>query len=458
MAKKKTKFVCQECGYESTKWMGKCPGCQSWNSMVEEFVESATKGRSFVTGERTETSNRPQSITKVENELEERISTEMKELNRVLGGGIVPGSLVLVGGDPGIGKSTILLQLSYQLAKNSYKVLYISGEESMKQTKLRADRLGVLADQLYVLSETDVDYIEKAINDIQPTLVVIDSIQTVFQQDVTSAPGSVSQVRECTAAFMRIAKTKGIAIFIVGHVTKQGSIAGPKLLEHMVDSVLYFEGERHHTYRILRAVKNRFGSTNEIGIFEMKEGGLEEVVNPSEIFLEERTEGATGSTVVASMEGTRPVLVEIQALVSPTSFGNPRRMATGIDHNRVSLLMAVLEKRVGLLLQSQDAYLNVAGGVRLDEPAIDLAIALSIASSFRNQSTKPTDVMIGEVGLTGEVRRVARIEQRINEAAKLGFKRAIIPQKNIGGWTIPKGIKVIGVETLEDALDVALGG
>ncbi|MFC0560689.1 DNA repair protein RadA [Halalkalibacter alkalisediminis] len=457
MAKKKTKFVCQECGYESAKWMGKCPGCQGWNTMVEEFEPSAKQAsRSYVTS--SATGSKPQSIVSVESETEPRISTTMMELDRVLGGGIVPGSLVLVGGDPGIGKSTLLLQLSSKLAETKHKVLYISGEESVKQTKLRSERLGVSSADLYVLAETDISFIERAIDEVQPTLVVIDSIQTVYQDDITSAPGSVAQVRECTAAFMKIAKTKGIAIFIVGHVTKQGSIAGPKLLEHMVDSVLYFEGERHHTYRILRAVKNRFGSTNEMGIFEMKEMGLEEVLNPSEIFLEERSQGAAGSIVVASMEGTRPVLVELQALISPTSFGNPRRMATGVDHNRVSLLMAVLEKRVGLLLQNQDAYLNVAGGIRLDEPAIDLAIALSIASSFRNQVTSPTDVAIGEVGLTGEIRRVSRIEQRVNEAAKLGFKRAIIPEKNLGGWTYPKEIQVVGVPTLEKALEVGLGG
>ncbi len=456
MAKKKTKFICQECGYESTKWMGKCPGCQSWSSMVEELVDTNPRSRSFVTSSSSD--KKAQMITTVTSDTEERINTNMVELNRVLGGGVVPGSLVLVGGDPGIGKSTLLLQVSAQLARNKHRVLYISGEESVKQTKIRADRLDVVVDELFVLAETDLDYIDKAIEEINPMLVIIDSIQTVYQAEVTSAPGSVSQVRECTAALMKIAKTKGIAIFIVGHVTKQGSIAGPRLLEHMVDSVLYFEGERHHTYRILRAVKNRFGSTNEIGIFEMKEVGLEEVTNPSEIFLEERSQGVAGSIVVASMEGTRPVLVELQALVSPTSFGNPRRMATGVDHNRVSLLMAVLEKRVGLLLQTQDAYLNVAGGVRLDEPAIDLAIAISIASSFRNQMTNPTDVVIGEIGLTGEVRRVSRIEQRVNEAAKLGFKRVILPEKNIGGWTVPKGIKVVGVSSVEDALDVVLGG
>lgn len=457
MAKKKTKFACQECGYESAKWMGRCPGCQSWNSLVEEFVDDGkTRQRGFTTS--ASASQKPERITMVKSESEERIDTKMTELNRVLGGGLVPGSLVLVGGDPGIGKSTLLLQASAKLASNGHKVLYISGEESVKQTKLRSDRLGAASDELYVLAETDLDLIEKAITALDPVLVIIDSIQTVYQAEITSAPGSVAQVRECTAAFMRMAKTTGVAIFIVGHVTKQGAIAGPKLLEHMVDSVLYFEGERHHTYRILRAVKNRFGSTNEIGIYEMKEAGLTEVKNPSEIFLEERTEGAAGATVVASMEGTRPVLVEIQALISPTSFGNPRRMATGIDHNRVALLMAVLEKRVGMLLQTQDAYLNVAGGVRLDEPAVDLAISICIASSFRNQAVSPFDVVIGEVGLTGEVRRVSRIDQRIHEAAKLGFKRAIIPDKNLGGWTAPAGISVIGVSTLEEALHIVLGG
>lgn len=457
MAKRKTKFVCQECGYESTKWMGKCPGCQGWNTLVEEIVDQDNKKRGFVTSS-SSANKKPQPITLIERDVEQRITTNMVELNRVLGGGIVPGSLVLVGGDPGIGKSTLLLQVSAQLAQNNNKVLYISGEESVKQTKIRADRLNVSSDQLFVLAETDLDFIEKAIEEIDPALVIIDSIQTVYMAEVTSAPGSVSQVRESTATLMRIAKTKGTAIFIVGHVTKQGAIAGPRLLEHMVDCVLYFEGERHHTYRILRAVKNRFGSTNEIGIFEMKEVGLEEVLNPSEIFLEERSQGASGSIVVASMEGTRTVLVELQALVSPTTFGNPRRMATGIDHNRVSLLMAVLEKRVGLLLQNQDAYLNVAGGVRLDEPAVDLGIAISIASSFRDQATSPTDVAIGEIGLTGEVRRVSRIEQRVLEAAKLGFKRVIIPEKNLGGWNIPTGIQVVGVETVKEALEIVMGG
>lgn len=385
------------------------------------------------------------------------MTTNLPEFNRVLGGGIVAGSLVLIGGDPGIGKSTLLLQVSAQLAEKELPVLYISGEESARQTKLRADRLGVKADQLYVLSETNLQDITRHIEDVKPAFVVVDSIQTVYREEVTSAPGSVSQVRECTSELMRVAKTNGIPIFLVGHVTKEGAIAGPRLLEHMVDAVLYFEGERHHTFRILRSVKNRFGSTNEMGIFEMKEEGLREVTNPSEIFLEERSQGAAGSTVVASMEGTRPVLVEIQALISPTSFGNPRRMATGTDHNRVPLLMAVLEKRVGLMLQNQDAYVKIAGGMRLDEPAIDLAVAASIASSFKDKPTKPDDVLIGEVGLTGEVRRVSRIEQRVQEAAKLGFKRAIVPKKNLDGWTVPASIKVVGVNSVSEALRIVLG-
>ncbi|HWJ76715.1 MAG TPA: DNA repair protein RadA, partial [Niallia sp.] len=388
MAKRKTKFLCQDCGYESAKWMGKCPGCGNWNTMVEEVEKSSTQRKgAFAHSVASTIAAKPIPITSIETSNEPRIHTDLAELNRVLGGGIVRGSLVLIGGDPGIGKSTLLLQVSSQLAQKKHSVLYVSGEESQKQTKLRADRLGVVSDHLLVYSETNLEEISRTIENINVDFVVIDSIQTIYHPGVTSAPGSVSQVRECTAELMRIGKTKGIAIFIVGHVTKEGSIAGPRLLEHMVDTVLYFEGERHHTYRILRAVKNRFGSTNEMGIFEMKEAGLEEVENPSEIFLEERSQGAAGSTVVASMEGTRPVLVEIQALISPTSFGNPRRMANGIDHNRVPLLMAVLEKRVGMLLQNQDAYLKVAGGVKLDEPAIDLAIVVSIASSFRDKPT-----------------------------------------------------------------------
>lgn len=455
MAKIKTKFVCQECGYETPKWLGKCPGCGKWNTLVEE-IESKGTSHGMISLEKGKSS--PLSISKVIGEEEPRVLTNMEELNRVLGGGIVPGSLILVGGDPGIGKSTLLLQTSQQVVEKNYKVLYISGEESLRQIKLRADRLGVNHDRLYVFSETNLLLLEQQILTIQPVVVIIDSIQTIFHPDITSAPGSVSQVRECTSYLMRLAKTKDIAIFIVGHVTKEGSIAGPRMLEHMVDAVLYFEGERHHSYRILRAVKNRFGSTNEIGIFEMTEQGLREVNNPSEMFLSERTEGVAGSIVVASMEGTRPVLVELQALVTPSSFATPRRMATGVDYNRVAMIMAVLEKRAGLLLQNQDAYVNVAGGVRLDEPAVDLAIAMSLASSFRDKKTNPYDVVIGEIGLTGEVRGVSRIEQRVKEAKKLGFKRVIIPYKNLSGWEFPSGIEVIGVTNITDALRETLGG
>lgn len=453
--KKKTIFICQECGYESIRWMGKCTNCNSWNSFIEEVKQP--KEQRGIGASTTQKSTKPLKINEIVSEKEPRITTSMREFNRVLGGGIVPGSLVLIGGDPGIGKSTLLLQTSAQIADKKLTVLYISGEESMQQTKLRAERLAVNTDKLYVLSETNMHQIIHQIEEVKPDFVVIDSIQTMFKEEVTSAPGSVTQVRESTMELMKIAKSSAIPIFIVGHVTKEGAIAGPRMLEHMVDVVLYFEGERHHTYRILRTVKNRFGSTNEMGIFEMKELGLQEVMNPSEIFLEERSGGAAGSTVVASMEGTRPVLVEIQALISPSSFGNPRRMATGVDSNRVPLLMAVLEKRVGLMLQNQDAYIKVAGGVKLDEPAIDLAIAISIASSFRDQPTNPEDIFIGEVGLTGEIRRVSRIEQRVQEAAKLGFKRVICSENNLDGWTVPAGIKVEGVKTVQEALKLGLG-
>lgn len=454
MAKTKTKFFCQSCGYESPKWLGKCPGCEAWNTFVEE-VETVVKSKGLHTNFLNK-KEKAVSIINIESSQEERIVTDNRELNRVLGGGIVPGSLILVGGDPGIGKSTLLLQTSHLLTQLDLKVLYISGEESVRQTKLRADRLQAVSPLLFVLCETNVEHIEAAIDEIEPDFIVIDSIQTVYHGAVASAPGSVSQVRECTGHFMRIAKMKGIATVLVGHVTKEGAIAGPRLLEHMVDCVLYFEGERHHSYRVLRAVKNRFGSTNEIGIFEMRESGLVEVNNPSELFLSERPLGVAGSTVVASMEGTRPVLVELQALVSSTNFPSPRRMATGFDHNRLSLIIAVLEKRMGMFLQNQDAYLNVAGGVKLDEPAVDLAVAVSIASSFREQPTQPFDVIFGEVGLTGEVRGVSRVDQRVREAEKLGFRRVILPQKSLKGWTPPAGIQIIGVNTVAEALSAAL--
>ncbi|UVI29844.1 DNA repair protein RadA [Paenibacillus spongiae] len=455
MAKLKTKFACTDCGTESPKWLGKCPGCGAWNTMVEEketVVKTQGQGSSLI-----QTKEKPLSIIHIDSGQEPRIETALQELNRVLGGGVVPGSLILVGGDPGIGKSTLLLQTSHALAVKGLTVLYISGEESVKQTRLRADRLGALTDTLYVLCETNMEQINEAIESVQPDFLVIDSIQTVYEPSVSSAPGSVSQVRECTAHFMRVAKVRGIATVLVGHVTKEGAIAGPRLLEHMVDCVLYFEGERHHSYRLLRAVKNRFGSTNEIGIFEMGEAGLREVSNPSELFLSERPLGVSGSTVVASMEGTRPVLVELQALVATTNFPSPRRMSTGIDHNRLSLIIAVLEKRMGMFLQTQDAYLNVAGGVKLDEPAVDLAVAVCIASSFRDAPTRPFDVVFGEIGLTGEVRAVSRAEQRVKEAQKLGFKRIIMPEKSLKGWSPPTGIEIIGVETVAQALAAALG-
>lgn len=454
MAKKKSKFVCNECGYETAKWMGRCPGCGQWNTMVEE-VEVVAKGPRGAFKHSEIVSAKATPIISVETQEEQRVPTELTEFNRVLGGGIVPGSLILIGGDPGIGKSTLLLQVSALLSNKNHRVLYVSGEESIRQTKLRAERLGVQSPELYIYAETNLEMISETIEQTQPKFVIIDSIQTVHHPEVTSAPGSVSQVRECTGELMRIAKTKNIAIFLVGHVTKEGQIAGPRILEHMVDTVLYFEGERHHNHRILRSQKNRFGSTNEIAIFEMVHGGLKEVLNPSEMFLEERSQGAPGSTIVASMEGTRPILVEIQALVSPSSFNYPKRMATGLDQNRVSLLMAVLEKRMGFMLQAQDAFIKVAGGVKLDEPAIDLAVLVSIVSSFKDLSANPTDCFAGEVGLTGEVRRVTRIEQRVNEAAKLGFKRIFIPTSNIGGWDFPAGIEVIGVERVDQALKQA---
>lgn len=452
MAKKKkaSVFVCQSCGYESPKYLGKCPGCGSWNQMEEEKLPEMQDSRSRVS--MSGKTSKAESITDITIEKEERVLTKMAEFNRVLGGGVVPGSLVLIGGDPGIGKSTLLLQVSAQLNQVGGKVLYVSGEESASQIKMRAERLELRGMDFYVYAETELSAIQDTIEELKPDYVVIDSIQTMHRADMDSASGSVSQVRESTATLMKIAKMNGIAIFIVGHVTKEGAIAGPRMLEHMVDTVLYFEGERHHTFRILRAVKNRFGSTNEIGVFEMRNGGLVEVLNPSQLFLEERLSGATGSAVVAAMEGTRPILVEIQSLITPTAFGNAKRTASGLDYSRVSLIMAVLEKRAGLLLQNQDAYLKAAGGVRLDEPAIDLSIAVSIASSYKEKETKATDCFIGEIGLTGEIRRVSKIEQRVNEAAKLGFKRIIIPKNNMDGWTFPKDVQIIGCTTLSEAI------
>ncbi|GAF40152.1 hypothetical protein FC83_GL000409 [Agrilactobacillus composti DSM 18527 = JCM 14202] len=449
MAKTKTQYVCQNCGYISPRYLGRCPECGAWNQMVEE-VATAPQVKAFnqVTG----TVAKPQKLTDVNITKEPRVKTKLGEFNRVLGGGVVLGSLVLIGGDPGIGKSTLLLQVSGQLQATGGKVLYVSGEESASQIKLRADRLNVSGDNLYIYPENDMGNIKQTIDEIKPDFLVIDSIQTMNEPSLNSVVGSVSQVREITAELMRIAKSKQVTTFIVGHVTKEGNIAGPKILEHMVDTVLYFEGDMHHTYRILRSVKNRFGSTNEIGIFEMQGDGLIEVANPSEVFLEERLQNANGSAVVVSMEGTRPILVEIQSLITPTLFGNAKRTASGLDYNRVSLIMAVLEKRANLMLQNQDAYLKATGGVKLNEPAIDLAMAVSIASSYKDMGVLPTDCFIGEIGLTGEVRRVNRIEQRVKEAAKLGFKRAFVPKNNLSRWEPPKDIEVVGVKTLAQTL------
>ncbi|GMG62817.1 DNA repair protein RadA [Tetragenococcus halophilus] len=451
MAKKvKTQFECQNCGYISPRYLGKCPNCGSWNSMVEEKLQDTTdrRNRTTLTGSKMQ----PTLLKDVVPKKEPRVKTSLDELNRVLGGGVVPGSMILLGGDPGIGKSTLLLQVSQQLAATGGTVLYVSGEESTEQIKLRAQRLGDAENDFYLFAETDMQDIRETIEKLQPDYVIIDSIQTMTQPDISSVAGSVSQVRETTAELLKIAKSNEIAVFVVGHVTKEGSIAGPRMLEHMVDTVLYFEGDKYQSFRILRAVKNRFGSTNEIGIFEMYEQGLKEVSNPSQVFLEERLEGTSGSAIVVAMEGTRPILVEIQALVTPTMFGNAKRTATGLDFNRVSLIMAVLEKRAGLLLQNQDAYLKAAGGVKLNEPAIDLAIAISIASSYKEKGTKPTECFIGEIGLTGEIRRVSAIEQRVKEVQKLGFEKVYIPKNNLSGWKAPADIEVVGIATLDEAL------
>lgn len=410
-------------------------------------VAEVKNERVSLTGEKT----RPMKLNEVSSIQVARTKTNMEEFNRVLGGGVVPGSLVLIGGDPGIGKSTLLLQVSTQLSTIG-TVLYVSGEESAQQIKLRAERLGDIDSEFYLYAETNMQSIRTEIEKIQPDFLIIDSIQTIMSPDISSVQGSVSQVREVTNELMQIAKTNNIATFIVGHMTKEGTLAGPRTLEHMVDTVLYFEGERQHTFRILRAVKNRFGSTNEIGIFEMQSQGLVEVLNPSEVFLEERLDGATGSAIVVTMEGTRPILAEVQALVTPTMFGNAKRTTTGLDFNRASLIMAVLEKRAGLLLQNQDAYLKSAGGVKLDEPAIDLAVAVALASSYKDKPTNPQECFIGEIGLTGEIRRVNRIEQRINEAAKLGFTKVYAPKNSLTGIKVPREITVIGVTTIGEVL------
>ena len=453
MAKNKSSFVCQNCGYKSAKYLGRCPNCGEWSSFVEEVeVQEVKNQRVSMTGERS----KPMKLDEVELFDTPRIETDLDEFNRVLGGGVVPGSLVLIGGDPGIGKSTLLLQVSTQLASRG-RVLYVSGEESAQQIKLRAERLGDIDRDFYLYAETNMQSIRAEVERLKPNFLIIDSIQTIMTPEIQSTQGSVSQVREVTGELMQIAKTNDSATFIVGHVSKEGQLAGPRMLEHMVDTVLYFEGERNNTFRILRAVKNRFGSTNEIGIFEMQGHGLVEVTNPSEVFLEERLEGSTGSAIVCALEGTRPILVEIQALTTPTMFGNAKRTTSGLDFNRVSLIMAVLEKRTGLLMQNQDAYLKSAGGVKLDEPAIDLAVAVAVASSYKELPTDARECFIGEIGLTGEIRRVTRIEQRLNEAAKLGFKKVYAPKNSIVGIDIPEQIQVIGVTTLTECLKLVFG-
>ena len=453
MAKgKKSIFFCQNCGHEEAKWLGQCPACKEWNTFVEERIDSGiTKGTTVAARAVHEAKVVP--LTEVTADDDTRSETGIKELDRVLGGGIVPGSLVLVGGDPGIGKSTLLLQVCQRMAQMK-KILYISGEESQAQIKLRANRMGNFTSSLLLLCETNLGIIRSVIEKERPELVIIDSIQTMYSEDVTSAPGSVSQVRESTNVFMQLAKGLCIPIFIVGHVTKEGTVAGPRVLEHMVDTVLYFEGDRHASYRILRAVKNRFGSTNEIGVFEMRQSGLVEVENPSEFMLSGKPENASGSVVACSMEGTRPILLEIQALVCRTNFGMPRRTAAGTDYNRVNLLMAVLEKRLGMSLGNCDAYVNIAGGIKMNEPAIDLGIVMALVSSYRNRPIDEKTIVFGEVGLSGEVRAVNMPEQRVAEAKKLGFETCILPEVSLKMVKEIQGIRLVGVKTVNEAVGI----
>ena len=452
MAKGKTSvFFCQNCGYESAKWMGQCPGCKEWNTFVEETVDKKSISSSGKLKQVSEL--KPLPLSAISTEKEKRLTTGLPELDRVLGGGIVKGSLVLVGGDPGIGKSTLLLQVCRNLSGQRLSVLYVSGEESLQQIKIRADRIGEFSDSLELLCETNLQLIRGVIEQRQPQVVIVDSIQTMYSEDVGSAPGSVSQVREATGVFMQIAKGMGISVFIVGHVTKEGVVAGPRVLEHMVDTVLYFEGDRHESYRILRGVKNRFGSTNEIGVFEMRTEGLVEVENPSEFMLSGKPKDASGSVVACSMEGTRPILLEVQALVCHSFFNNPRRTATGTDYNRVNLLMAVLEKRLGMQLSDCDAYVNIAGGIRMNEPAIDLGIILALMSSKLDLTIDERTICFGEVGLSGEVRGVSMAEQRVLEAKKLGFETCILPRVCAENLKRIDGILLIPVGNVGEALD-----
>ena len=453
MAKSKTIFVCSECGNESSKWLGKCPACNSWNTFYEQkVVETKSSGRNAGNSEKI--NNKPQTLNSYQAKETIRTSTGFNELDRVLGGGLVKGSLVLLGGEPGIGKSTLILQICDKV-KGEGKVLYVSGEESAEQIKMRADRLGINNDDILFLGETDIDIVNQAIIDINPKLVIIDSIQTMYSEEITAAAGSVSQVREITSQVMRVCKSRAITTIIIGHVTKEGNIAGPRVLEHMVDCVLYLEGERYFTYRILRGVKNRFGSTNEIGMFEMREEGMCEITNPSDILISEREDNPAGSCIVSCMEGTRPILVELQALTSQTIYGYPKRTANGIDYNRLALLIAVLEKRVGLQLGSQDVYLNVVGGLRINEPSIDLGIVLVTASSFKNVPIPKDMVIMGEVGLTGEIRRINTIEKRLKEAEKLGFKTCIIPESNKRDLKDKFKLDIICVRNINEAMKKA---
>lgn len=456
MAKGKltTVFFCHNCGYESSKWMGQCPGCRQWNTFVEETLSAAevknTAGGRKQLAEKAE----PCLLSEITIHKEDKLLTGIGELDRVLGGGIVQGSLTLVGGDPGIGKSTLLLQVCKNLADAGHKILYISGEESGVQIKMRADRIGSFSENMLLLCDTNLNTIEEAIRKQKPEVAVIDSIQTMYSDTVSAAPGSVSQVRESTGIFLKLAKGLGVSVFIVGHVTKEGTVAGPRVLEHMVDAVLYFEGDRHASYRILRGVKNRFGSTNEIGVFEMEASGLKEVKNPSEFMLSGKPEEASGSIVVCSMEGTRPMLIEIQALVCHTSFGIPRRQTIGTDFNRVNLLIAVLEKRLGIQLGNCDAYVNIAGGIKITEPAIDLGIAMAVVSSFKNRCIDNKMIAVGEVGLSGEVRAVSQIQARVQEAKKLGFTTCVIPSVCMDSVQEITGIRIIGVKTVGDAVNL----
>jgi len=455
MSKRRVRFVCQNCGSVQHKWAGRCPDCKEWNTLVETVVEARSSTAAPVSAP---LDNAPRRLSDVEADQVDRLELPLVEFSRVLGGGIVPGSLVLIGGDPGIGKSTLLLQVSALLAKNVGKVLYVSGEESAQQLKMRARRLDLLPPELYVLTETNLHSIIAHIDNMRPTAAVVDSIQTVYKDEITSAAGSVSQVRECAAALMHEAKTRGVPIFLVGHVTKSGAIAGPRVLEHIVDTVLYLEGDRFHSYRLLRSVKNRFGATSEVGVVEMKNEGLVEVNNPSAAFLEERLPNSAGSTIAVTMEGTRPILVEVQALASVTSFNFPRRTANGVDFNRLLLLAAVLSKRVGLRLSDQDVFVNVVGGLQVGEPAADLAVATAIASSFRNKPVAADLVLLGEVGLSGELRSVGQIESRLNESAKLGFKRCVLPRSVERSVRDNAPLELIGARSVVEAIEASLIG